>query len=235
MPLAGALAVIERADDAERVEHPGTDVDVVDRARSLGRAVFIGVVRHDAGRGVGDNVEALALLVRADFAERGARDEHQLGVDRRQRLVVDAEFLGHVRHVVLDHDVDLRDQLVDDLAALWPPQVDRKALFAAVVCQRHARVAAVALLAAQASLLGAVGRLDLDHARTHVREQRAAVRPGDVFGNVEDGNASQKWVHGVVSSLIEVGAESTRRRRASATLVVGFSRLQRYDPARARD
>src|SRR5258708_29857174 len=66
--LAGARAVEERADDAERHQHAGAGV--ADRRAGLDRlAVLLAGDAHRAARGLGDRVEREAILVWAAGAE----------------------------------------------------------------------------------------------------------------------------------------------------------------------
>jgi hypothetical protein len=201
LPLTRPLPMVKRSDDRERVVHAGRDVDVVDRAGTAGCSLRVRVVGHDSGGGVRDDVEPLALPVRPYFAERRAGKEDQARVLQGQRGVVDAEFLRDARRVVLDDDVDLRDQPVEDSAARFTAQIDGQALFAVVERERHARVATVAFAISEPALLGAVRRLDLDHARAQVGEQRSAVRPRDVLGDVEHGDAVEHGSHVLTRSV----------------------------------
>lgn len=108
-------------------------------------------------------------------ARHGA--EHEPRIDRRQRLVVEAEALHHARPEILDDDVRLFGEPVNGVDRGGLLQVERHAFLARIqlaeggaraVAQRRPRAQHVAF-----------ERFDLHHVRAEVGEQPRAIGPGD--------------------------------------------------------
>ncbi|MEX0782500.1 MAG: hypothetical protein WD557_07610 [Dehalococcoidia bacterium] len=120
--------------DARRVVgHRGIDV--------RGYAVLeLALAGHEPGHRLHHDVVAAAPGERARGAEGRVLAIDEPRVKGRERLVVDAEALGHARPVVDDHDVRVRNELVDDLARLGAGHVQCDALLAAVQARVRARL-----------------------------------------------------------------------------------------------
>src|SRR5437773_3458659 len=162
LALAGPLALEQRNQDALGQEEPGREIGHRD-ADPHGALTGQPGDRHEPAHALGDLVVARPLGVRAGLAEAGDRAVDDPRIDLRQRLVVDAEPLLHVRPEVLDDDVGARRQLLDDLDAARMLEVERhRALVPVQVEEVEAERGRVAL-----ELLA---RFDLDYVRPSVRE-----------------------------------------------------------------
>ena len=105
----------------------------------------------------------------------------EIGLDRAQALVVDAEaYRGVVAHVVL-HDVGRRHQLVQDRHRVGVLEVHGDAALAPVAAHRDVRAHPVEV----------VQRVDLDHVGTEVGEHHRAPRPRDRQPEVEHAHPGQ--------------------------------------------
>ena len=149
------------------------------RADFLRRAVcFTGQV-HDPAVTFGDQVVAREILARAGEPETGQRHEHEIGLDRLQRGIVDAELFLHAPDQVDDNYVRLLHQVVQDFASRFPAVIERNAFLVAVDGEKPQRFALVPRRTPRAAVVTAARPLDLDHARAHVAEQHRRIRARD--------------------------------------------------------
>src|SRR6185437_1503120 len=126
LPLAGLVALEQRAGDTEGCgcarQH------IADRkARARRAALYVAGDRHDAAHRLHLAVIAGAVALGPGLAETAYRAINQLRIDRRERLVADAELVHHARAEILHHDVGLFSELLDDGNRLGLGQVDRQA------------------------------------------------------------------------------------------------------------
>src|SRR5207253_1521153 len=90
--LAGARAIEQRTDDAERHQHAGAGV--ADRRARLDRpTVALAGDAHRPTRGLGDRIERQALLVRAAIAEALDLGIDDAGVDCADDVVTKSQSL----------------------------------------------------------------------------------------------------------------------------------------------
>ena len=189
LPGAGRLAGPERQEHPDHAVEPGDVVGQGRRARrdrwTVGLAGQVGEARER----VGDPGEAGQVAVRARLAVGRHPDEDHPRVQLLHRLVVEAPPLEHPGPEVLDHDVDLGDELAEDLAPLRRPEVEGDRPLVAALAEPHQRVAAVGPGAEAAEVVPGARSLDLDDVGTELTEHRRAVRPGDVGAEVEHPDA----------------------------------------------
>ena len=184
------------ADKGKGAGHAG---GVIDRRRAeLDRMDFLRAGhRHDAGGGLDDMVVGGLRAARPALAERRERGIDQPRIDRRKRLVAEAQRLERAGPVILHEHVGGGDQLFQNFAVLFLLQVERdRALVGALRQERRAHVAAVEFLvgAGAAALVGIVGMLDLDDVGAQHRQLIGRERPGQHMGDVDDAN-SLEWPH----------------------------------------
>ena len=209
LPLAGALAMQKRGEDAlarheaaDRVEHR--------RAAQRGRPVGVAGHGHDAPHRLHEHVHAGLLAPRPVGAERGQRAVDEPGIQRSQARPVDPEPLGHAAAIGLDHDVGPRDQPLERRAPLGSGQVDRRAALVAVDGDEHRALAAEVRAVGRARGIAAAGLLDLDDVGAHVGQVHAAHGPGDEVGELEHAVAGQGQGH-------RPAPQSARVRAAKST------------------
>ena len=133
LPLAGVGALEQRARNAER--GGGARKHVADGEAGARRpGLFVTGDRHDAGHRLDLAVIAGGRSFRAGLAEAGDGAIDQPRIDRRQRLIADAELVHHAGPEILHHHVGLGGEPLDDRDRLRLLQVERQAALVAVDC-----------------------------------------------------------------------------------------------------
>src|SRR5215471_5581235 len=193
LAFAGALAVAERGQRADRGVERGVAID--DGRRGADRlALRLASQRHEARHGLPQRVESWPLAVWPVLTEAGYRYEDDPAVQDGQPLVVEAHRAHDTRPDVLEHDIRLGDEGREDLLALRMPKVEADALLAPVV---HGEVHALpADHGRMLARLLAARRLDLDHLGAQVGEQHAAARARLEARQFEDADAVEATRHG---------------------------------------
>ena len=198
LPGAGAVAVQQRGEDRHGHEVPAV---VVHERVAPARRREIGEPR---GRGepadrLGDRAPALVGPVRALVPEAGVRHVDDVGADRPQLVVREAEPGEHAGREVLGDDVGDRDQPADELAAALGAQVDGDAeLLDVVVVERAAHVDALAVVderrhAAQDVPPAALHRVfDPDHLRAERGESARRARARELTREVADAEVRER-------------------------------------------
>ena len=188
----------QRGIDRHRGEEAGADV--ADRHADPGRRLaLVAGDAHDAAHALHDHVVGGILGVRAAVAEARGRGVDQLGILLVQRFPAIAQLLHRAGPEVLDDDVGLFEQLLEDLALLVVLEVERDAFLAAVDRGEVGRLA-LDERAVGARVVAALGRLDLDHPRAHLRHQEGAVGAGQDARQVDDDDARQ-WALGTLGHV----------------------------------
>ncbi len=166
LALAGAGAVEQRADDAERHQHAGSGV--ADRRAGLDRSpARLAGDAHRAAGGLGDRVERKTALIGTAGAEALYLGIDDAGVDRADDVVAEPQPLDRAGREVLGEDVGLLHHLLDQSQAALGLQVDGERPLVGIV---HHEVVGIA----EAGAAGlAARRLDLGDVGAH---------PGERFG-----------------------------------------------------
>ena len=199
--LAGDQTQQERGGHAER----GEAVGVRDRHRRLRDPqrrrlhhlhVEVGTVggrlaevaHGQPGAGADGGRERGPVAARAVDAVAGRAQVDEVGVDREQRVRIEAQSLDHAGAERDEHRVGVAHELVHDGAALVGVDVDGDALLALQHLHR-------AHLGERDDVADgvAVELLDLDDPGAEVGEQRRAVRRGEVRAELEHGDAGERW------------------------------------------
>ena len=191
LPESRALAVFERAQNPVGGEEPGAEVG--QRHAGLGRRVLVPGHADDPAHALGDQVIAAARRVRPRAAEPAHRAIDEPRVHRGERLVPEAQPLGHARPVILDEDVRGLREALDDLDTFGRLEVDREPALAPV--HRH-ESRAVAVLRDRRQLargLARDGRLDLDDVGAHVGEVHRAERRRHRLREVDDAETLERF------------------------------------------
>ncbi|MGY4460118.1 hypothetical protein ACVWYI_004078 [Bradyrhizobium sp. LB13.1] len=192
LPFAGLEAVRIRREDSHAREQSSGDVG--QRRTALhGRTVgtFAGKA-HDAAHGLGDQIEAAAVLVRTGTAEA-----RQRAIDQRreffvQRLVSEAEALHRAGRKVLDQHVGVRDQPSQHRFAAVGLEVQHDAALVAVHHQEGGRLIADLRRHRMAGVVAIRRFLDLDDVGAHVGQHQGAGRPGHDMGEIDDLEAGKR-------------------------------------------
>ena len=144
--------------------------------------------RHQPAHALGDLIEAGPVSIRAGLAEAGNAGINEPRVDLRQRLVVDAKPLLHVRTEILDHDIGLLDHALERGQALRRFEVERHAALVAV------QILKIRALARAAHLIFDAGRgFDLDDIGAPIGELANAGRARAHAGEVEHRKTCQSF------------------------------------------
>ncbi len=197
--LAGAVALVQGAEDRRRHQHAGAGVAKGEAGLDR-RAVGLAGDADRAAGGLRDHVEGEALLMRAARSEALDLAIDDARVDLLDRVVVEAEALDRARRHVLGDDVGLFDHVLDDLEPLRRFQIDRQRLLVDVELVEVPRVV-VGLAGAQpAAGIAAARVLDLDHLGAEPGQHLGAGRARLELGEIDDLDALQKvQVLGVVA------------------------------------
>ncbi len=189
LALAGALAVLERAQHTVGAEQAGRQV--ADGEPGLGRrALLVAGHADDAAHALRDQIVTAAACVGPGAAEPRDGAVDQPGVDRAQRVVVDAESGGGAGPVILHENVGRLHQPVDDLHAGRLLEIHGDPALAAVDRREGAAVAVLAGRAAPHVLAG--GRLHLDDVGPHVGQVHRTERGGHGLREVDHPEAGQR-------------------------------------------
>ena len=165
-----------------------------------GRATLHAADPHHHAHGVGDDLLAGVLAVGAGLAEGRDRRHHQVGVDRRQRPIAEAQVVQVTRAVALDHQVNVGHEFLQDAPAGAGLQVEGDALLVQIEDQEEEalfRVRIVVVVRPDPPHGRPAGRFDLEHVGSIVRQQPRAKRPGDILAQVQHLDSAQRRVkHG---------------------------------------
>ena len=182
LALPGAVPVVQGLHDGDRRQEAVAGV-----AERHDRPERDAVVVQPAVEPVGAGERGTGLVVaRQSFAfavfEPAGVAVDDVGFDRLDALVVDAETDRRVvAHVVL-YDVGRLDQLAQDRHRVGVLQVHRDAALPAVAAHRDVRAHPVAV----------VERIDLDHVGTEVGQHHRSPRAGDREAEVEHAHARER-------------------------------------------
>src|SRR5262249_13318193 len=166
--------------------------------------------RHDARHRLKLAVERRRRPLRAAVAEARAGQVDEAWIDRRERLVTDAELVHDTGSEVLPHDVGAGHEPLDDFDRLGTPEVERQAALVAVDGQEARRhLSRRPLLADElAARLVAVTRLDLHDIGAEQRELERPVGAGEIACEIEDADAGERLAH-APSRLLRATAFTT--------------------------
>ena len=198
--LAGALAPLQRRQDADHRIDAGEDVR--HRHAGAGRlAVRRAGQRHEAADALRHQIVAGARRIRPGLAEAGDRAIDQARAGRREARIVEAEFLQAADLEVLDQDVRLRRELAHDALAVLALEVAFDRALAAIGRMEigGAEMAVLALDEGRppgARVVAGLRALDLDDVGAEIGQHLACPRPGQNAGQFQHANTSQRTRHG---------------------------------------
>jgi hypothetical protein len=202
LPLARALAMIERAQHGDAEMQPGRLVG--DQARHEARwqpvdpALQRGRARHALHQVVEGRLVAVGSLAR--IAQRIGIDDRR--VDLLQVLVAEAQPLDRLRAAVVDEQVGVLDHVLQDGAGGRLLEVEAERALVAVgrhVDRAHGR--GVAEAAARGAQQVAFRRLDLDHVGAHVGQMLRGERPQQNRCQIDHTHALQWSRHFLVPAM----------------------------------
>src|SRR6516165_357895 len=188
LSLAGAVALPQRGENADRHQHAGAGV-AEGWARLDRRAVAISGDAGRAARGLRDHVEGEVLLVWATRAEAFDLAVNNPRVQLLDDIIAEAQSLNRAGRHVLDRDIGLFEQLFDDLEPARRFEVERDRFLIRVELVKIPWVV-VGLPAAQPPAGIAQPRvLDLDHLAAEPGERLGAGRPRLELREIDDPHA----------------------------------------------
>ena len=128
------------------------------------------------------------------MAEGGNRCEDDVGLHRRQALVVEAHRFQRRGRQVRHHDVCRGDETAYDAPAGFRHWIEGETAFVAVHLQEHRAFAALAGACLRHDRLNeavfrSLSPFDPDNLGTQVAQKGRAVRPGNIAAEVEHANA----------------------------------------------
>ena len=178
--------MVEREHHGECARDAGHAVGEPER-RQRRRPVGLARLVREAAHRLGQRPERAPLRVRAGLAEAGHAQHDEPGVELVQPVGPEPPALHHAGPEVLDQHVGVRDEALEQLAALGPAEVERDG---ALVARDDLPPQAVAVLAVAVGARGVAARvLDLDHVGAVVAEQHRGDRRGVDRAQVEHADA----------------------------------------------
>ena len=195
--LAGAVALLQRGEDADHRPHAGGDV--VDRRRAEGRRIFRPAgQRHHRAVGLRQRIEARRIAHRPLVAERADRAIDQPRIDRLHRRRPDAHLLDDAGPQVLDQDVGIAREPLQLLDVGGVLDVDRDRTLVAVGRVKHHRGVVDERRAPHPRVVAAVRLLDLDDVGADVGQDRAGQRTRQRLSDLDHLDARERSGHGVL-------------------------------------
>src|SRR5262249_13535855 len=191
LPAAGALSRAQGGQGRDRsVERAG---EVGDRDAHLDGLLpaFLSGDGHEAAHPLRHDVQPRALGIRPVLPPPRGRDVDEARVQLRQARVVELQVLHRARAQVLDQDVAPPRQLAEHLLALRSLEIERQRSLVAVQPEERRGLAADERTA-RASLVAAVGVLDLDDVRPQVRELEGAERGSHEVAHLEHADPRER-------------------------------------------
>ena len=153
----------------------------------------------------------IGAAVTVHAPEAGYDGPHQLRIERPHILVAEAHFAHGAGAQVLHHHVGAQDQLLKDLLPAGVAQVQRQALFVAVVAHEARRLPGAVFFGEGrhgAPGVAAARTLDLDDLGAGIGQQQSAIGAGHVLLQTGNPDARQGPVLGLAQPT---NPRSTRR------------------------
>ena len=150
------------------------------------------------------------VAARPVLAKGRDRAVNQPRVQRRHRLVAEAERLERSRPVILNHNIGAGHKPLQDLSPGFGLQIERDRALVRSLGQKagpHARAVQRPIAAGAAGLVGVVRILDFDHIGAKDGELIGGERSGQHMGDVDDANALERSGH-----MRLLGVEEQMRR-----------------------
>ena len=179
-PVAGD----QRQQDGVAGRHARRQVDDR-RSGPHRRPIRKAVQRHEAAFGLRDRIEAGTQRERALAAIGRDRAIDQARIGRRDRRIVETEFLHHAAGEILHHDIRLRDQFARDLERRRIGEIERDAALVAIEAEEGRALAADFRVFVRPRIVAAVRVFDLDDFGAEIGERLRAGRTGDDPGEID--------------------------------------------------
>ena len=169
-PFAGLFARIKCGGDA--AEHEYSSDEIGDRSADTGgRSIRKSRKAHEAAHALNDGVVSRKRLERSGLAETSGGRIDQAGIEFGQLLIREAEAVHGARPEIFGENVGLPHHVEEDGAVGILLEIQGDALLPAV---DKAEVQRLALVEGteSARVITVAGRLDLDHARAEIGQDR---------------------------------------------------------------
>ena len=180
-PVAGD----QRQQDRVAGRHARRHVD--DRRSGSHRlSIRKAVQRHEAAFGLRDRIEARTQgeLALAAIGRDRAIDQPRIG--RRDRRIVEAEFLHHAAGEILHHHIRFRDQFARHLQRRRIGEIERNAALVAIETEKGRALAADFRMFIVAGVVASIRVFDLDHLGAEIGQRLRAGRAGNDPGEVDN-------------------------------------------------
>src|SRR5262249_22254553 len=121
---------------------------------------------------------------RSSLAECRDRAHYDLGIDSFERVITQSHLTDDARREILDHNIDLGHQLLDQIDAFRPAQIDTEAFLAPILLDEESAplVADVVEVARPVTMRS---ELNLDDFGAHPRHQAGSGWSGDEVGKIK--------------------------------------------------
>ena len=223
LPLAAALAMDQRGDDAGRQLLAGDVIGMPDLRRDRRRVVFevgvgiVAAIHHDPAECQMDQVGALQVLPRPVIAKRGHPRGHQRRETRVERGAIQAQGFVERAATRIEQDVGAAEQAQQVLARRGVPwrlaQVEHHRLLVAVVVPEEQRAFETGLVFEERPdpPCGiALGRFDLDDFGAEPGQQQPGVF-GALVGDLDHPQAGQHPRSGIAHHFARSGRQRAWR------------------------
>ena len=213
LPLAAHVAVTQRRQNRQRLDHPRRVIG----HRRPGRMRLRRAARHahNPAHRLSQNVPPRPLRPGAACAECRRRYENDVRLRLAQLPIANAQPLQHVGTPVIDHHIARSRDLMHNPHRLRTLQIQRHALLAPIM-HREIGTQALQLRVRRdraARKLPRLAPLDLDHLRAHIRQNRRPPRPLNLLREIEDAHALHNLRHRSSSLRSGPARPGTRPRR----------------------
>jgi hypothetical protein len=153
--------------------------------RIVGQAGLVADQTGNTAGGLDHIVEGRLAGIGPRLTEAGRHAVNQIRLERRQRVIAQAESFDGIDPHVVNHDIDARQQAMNDLQTFRCLEINRERSFVAVDRQKDRAHAAILRDAISPHQI-AGRRLDLDDVSAIVAEDLGGQRAENDRGEVED-------------------------------------------------
>ena len=216
---AGPVALAQCGEDRDRRIEAGEQIRISDTA-FLRSAVRLAGQRHGAAHRLDDEIVAGARRIGPGLSKAGDRAIDEPGIDRRERLVIEAVSGEAARLEILDQNVGRSGEGSNLFLPAFRSKIDRQRGLAAVAGMKISRVEVGAIGAGDegrsplARIVAGAGPLYLDHFGAKVGKQLPRPWTGEDSGDLDHAQAGEGLVQfPIPSSRRTPGSQVGRSRR----------------------
>ena len=145
---------------------------------------------HNAGKALGDIIVAGQMGQRTLPTKGGDGTHDQTGIERLERLVIQAAPFHYPRPVIFNDDIDIGDERPNQLDAFRSFEINTQAFLTAILLN-EVDASVVFHKGQGARRVAARGLFDFDDVRSEFGHEPGCRRTGQILGEVEHGRTGQ--------------------------------------------